>query len=81
MRFLEYLTKMDIRNVLAIMVILLSFCFLFLLALHKVPIENKDLVNISTGFVIGASVGAIIGYYFTSSKDKNQLPDNSNKQP
>lgn len=68
MKFLEMLTKMDIRNVLAILVILLSFCFLFLLAIHKVPIENKDLVNISTGFVIGASVGAIIGYYFTATK-------------
>ena len=68
MKFLEIITKMEIRNVLAIMVILLSFCFLFLLAVHKVPVENKDLVNISTGFIIGASVGAIIGYYFTSTK-------------
>lgn len=73
MKFLDFLTKMDIRNVLAIMVMLLSFCFLFLLAIHKVPVENKDLVNISTGFVIGASVGAIIGYYFTSNKkDKTE---------
>lgn len=73
--FLEMLAKADIRNILAILVILLSFIFLFLLAVHKVPVENKELVNISTGFIIGASVGAIIGYYFTSTKqDKQQQP-------
>jgi len=68
MKFLDIIQKMDVRNIIALLAILLSFIFLFLLLYVKIPVENKDIINVSTGFVVGTCVTAIMGYFFTSTK-------------
>lgn len=65
--FLKKLSVTDIRNVLAIMVVLLSISFVFSLIFKIVPAQNKDLVNILGGNMMGGLM-AVIGYYFGASK-------------
>lgn len=69
-------TKIEFRSVIALIVILCSFAFLFLMLFLKVPKENEALINVVSGAVLVGGVGAIIGYYFGSSKhqtDKDTL--------
>ena len=68
MKFLDIIQKMDVRNIIALLAILLSFIFLFLLLYVKIPIDNKDIINVSTGFVVGTCVTSIMGYFFTAAK-------------
>ena len=63
-------TKIEFRAVLAITVVICSFAFLFLMLFVKVPKENEALINVVSGAVLVGGVGAIIGFYFGSSKDK-----------
>jgi hypothetical protein len=58
------------RPVLAYLVVLLSFGFLYCLAFIKIPPDNKDTVNLCAGLVLGV-LAVVIGYYFGTSKDKS----------
>ena len=64
-RFFE-LTR--IRDIIAVMIIILSFAAIFVILRFPIPVENKDLVNVAFGFVLGSGVSGVIGYYFGSSK-------------
>lgn len=58
------------RSVIAFLICTLSFGFLFILAMKKVPTENKDILQISCGIVLGV-LASVANYYFGSSKDKS----------
>lgn len=66
--FLKKITKSDIRNVLAVIIVLGCFVLMYLMIIKPVPIENKDMLNIVSGFVFGGALAGVVGYYFGSSK-------------
>ena len=67
--------KENITEIIAIIVIFMSYVFLLLVAFKGIPPENKDLVNLSVGFIIGTSVAGVIGYYFGTSKKRDIIPE------
>jgi hypothetical protein len=66
--WLKRLTKTDIRNSLAIFIVIGTFILMYLLQVHPVPAENKDIVNIGVGFIFGGALAGVVGFYFGSSK-------------
>ncbi len=58
------------RSLIAFLIVLLSFGFLFTLAYKAIPKDNKDILQIAVGIVLGV-LGIVVGYYFGSSKDKS----------
>lgn len=71
------LGKGDIRAWIGFVFILLSFGFLFLLCFHAVPKENESIINIVAGAVLVGGTGAVISFYFGSSKtDHNKTNSN-----
>lgn len=70
--WLRRLTKTDIRNSLAIIIVLGCFGLVYLLQIKPIPAENHDIVNIVAGFIYGGALAGVIGFYFGSTKtDKN----------
>ena len=65
---MNFKIKENITEILAVIITLGSFLFLFTLLFKSIPTENKDITNISIGFVIGTLVTGVAGYYFGSSK-------------
>lgn len=59
--------KARIRNILALLIVVGCFVFLFMLFSKEIPTANKDVVNIAMGFIFGL-LGAVGSYYFGSSK-------------
>ncbi len=71
--------KSDIRNGIAVLFVVGCLSFLFVIVVHAVPEQNKDLINILGGNII-AGLGLILGYYYGSSKtdtDKNKEDDSN----
>jgi heme O synthase-like polyprenyltransferase len=51
------------------------FLLLYLLVYQQIPVENKDILNIVVGALIG-SFTTVVGYFYGSSKssaDKNEM--------
>jgi hypothetical protein len=65
--FFKKLGTTDIRNILAVLYVTMVLTYIYVLVFKSVPIENKDLVNIIGGNVIGG-LGVVLGYYFGASK-------------
>lgn len=68
-RFFELFAN-NIRSILAFLVTLFSFAFLFLLLKYKVPEGNSDVLNVAAGIVLAVLAG-VTNYYFGASKDKS----------
>lgn len=64
--------KEHINEILALIITLGSFFFLFALLFVPIPTDNKDITNITIGFVLGSFVAGVAGYYFGSSKEPKQ---------
>ena len=82
-QFFLKIGKAEIRSIIAITYVVLVLLFIFLLAIKPVPVENKDLINVLGGVVIGG-VGIILSYFFGSSKNeadaaKNDITDITTK--
>ena len=76
--WLKRLTKTDIRNSLAIIIVLGCFGLVYLLQVKAIPAENHDIVNIVAGFIYGGALAGVVGFYFGSTKqDKNHKNDES----
>jgi len=60
----------NIRAILAVIIILLSFLFMFMLLFVRVPDENKAIVYTASGLML-AGMGAVTSYYFGSSKNES----------
>lgn len=66
-QFFRKIGTTDIRNILAVLYVSMILVYIYVLVYKPVPAENKDLVNIIGGNVIGG-LGVILGYYFGASK-------------
>jgi hypothetical protein len=66
--WLKRLTKTDIRNSLAIIIVIGSFLLLYLLQVRPIPEQNHDLVLTAGGFIFGGALAGVIGFYFGSTK-------------
>jgi len=66
--WLKRLTKTDIRNSLAIMIVVGCFVLMYILQVKPIPEENHDIVNIVAGFIFGGALAGVVGYYFGSTK-------------
>jgi hypothetical protein len=74
--WLKRLTKTDIRNSLAIIIVLGCFGLVYLLQVKAIPEQNHDIVNIVAGFIYGGALAGVVGFYFGSTKqDKNTKAD------
>ena len=74
-QFFQNIGGAEIRNIIAVVYVIMVLGFIYLLAIRAVPVENKDLVNVLGGVVIGG-IGVILSYFFGSSKNET---DNSKK--
>ena len=75
--WLKRLTKADIRNSLAVIVVLGCFGLMYLLQVKAIPKENHDIVNIVAGFIFGGALAGVIGFYFGATKaDHSKRQDN-----
>ncbi len=61
--------RTEIRNIIAVLYVVLVLVFIYVLAFRAVPEQNKDLINVLGGVVIGG-VGTILSYFFGSSKNE-----------
>ena len=66
--WLKRLTKADIRNSLAIVIVLGCFGLMYLLQVKPIPQQNHDIVNIVAGFIFGGALAGVVGYYFGATK-------------
>lgn len=66
--FWKKISNGDIRNILAIIVTLGSFSLLYVLQIKAIPVDNKDVVNIAIGSVIGGALTMVLGFYFGGNK-------------
>lgn len=69
----------DVRSTLSKIVVICSFAVLGLLFFKEVPTNNKDILNICIGVVIGASIGPVFGYYFGDSKKEDKIENTEDK--
>jgi heme O synthase-like polyprenyltransferase len=61
--------------VLGAIIVIGFFLLLYLLVYQQIPIENKDILNIVVGALIG-SFTTVVGYFYGSSKssaDKTEM--------
>lgn len=58
----------NVRPILAVLIIIGAFAFLFLLLFKQIPITNQNLVALAAGYVLGM-VSWVGGYYFNTSAD------------
>lgn len=68
-RFFDLFAK-NVRSIIAILIVLGSFSFLFALLRVKVPEGNATVLNVSAGLVL-AALAQVCNYFFGSSKDKS----------
>jgi hypothetical protein len=74
--WLKRLTKADIRNSLAIIIVLGCFGLMYLLQVKAIPEQNHDIVNIVAGFIFGGALAGVVGFYFGATKtDKHSTHD------
>jgi hypothetical protein len=68
--------------ILALVIIVATFYLGDRLLTSKIPQENRDIINVALGMILGLS-GTVVGYYFGSSKsssDKIKLLDKEEKK-
>lgn len=77
---------MNMKNLymyaLGLFVVGASFAIVYMLIFHAIPPENKDIVNIAFGTLLGLSA-SVVNYFYGSSKssaDKNEMLREKPKQ-
>ena len=73
--WLKRITKTDIRNVLAIIIVIGSFLLLYLLQVKPIPEQNHDLVLTAGGFIFGGALAGVVGFYFGATKGEKKGSD------
>ena len=71
--WLKRLTKSDIRNSLAIIIVLGCFVLMYLLQVRAIPEQNHDLVLTVGGFIFGGALAGVVGYYFGATKTDKKV--------
>ena len=70
-KFFDLFAK-NVRSIIALMIVIGGFGFLFTLLFVKIPEGNEAVLNVAAGIVL-AVLGAVASYYFGSSKDKSDV--------
>jgi hypothetical protein len=73
--WLKRITKTDIRNILAIIIVIGSFLLLYLLQVRPIPEQNHDLVLTAGGFIFGGALAGVVGFYFGATKGDKKSSD------
>jgi hypothetical protein len=73
--WLKRITKTDIRNILAIIIVIGSFLLLYLLQVRPIPEQNHDLVLTAGGFIFGGALAGVVGFYFGATKGDKKGSD------
>jgi hypothetical protein len=63
----------------AVLIMLISFLYLFSVTFLPIPESGIELAKIITGFLLGTALGTFIQYYWGNSSKKDQ-GDNSQKK-
>lgn len=74
--FLKKIGKSDIRNILAVISVVGAFVMLYFMIIKPIPVENKDTMNLSVGFIFGGLVSGVAGFYFGASKGEQKSTEN-----
>jgi hypothetical protein len=61
------ISSKDIRNILAVIIMLGCFILLYFLLIKEMPSPNRDVVMVAVGIVLGYG-NSVAGYYFGASK-------------
>lgn len=67
--------ELDVAGILALVITIGFFGVVVVLATRVAPLDNREILSIVVG-VLGASFGAVVQYYFGSSKSsqaKNEV--------
>ncbi len=56
--------------ILALVIVVATFKFGLVLLTTTIPDENRDIINVALGMILGLS-GTVVGYYFGSSKSSS----------
>lgn len=70
-KFFELFAK-NVRSIIAMVIVVGGFSFLFSLLAFQIPERNETILNVAAGLVL-AAMGAVTSYYFGSSKDKSDV--------
>jgi uncharacterized BrkB/YihY/UPF0761 family membrane protein len=73
----NFFGKFSYRGVLAVLITVGCFTFLFALLYVPIPRQNESAVNVAQGFVLSV-LAMVAGYYFGSSKDKSDVDKANN---
>lgn len=73
--WMKRLSKSDIRNSLAVIIVLGCFVLLYILQVKEIPAPNKDIVLTAVGFVFGGALAGVIGYYYGNTKSDVKKED------
>jgi lipoprotein signal peptidase len=74
------ITSKDIRNILAVIIVLGSFILVYLVIIKAIPPENRDIAHTSLGFILGGAMAGVVGYYFGSSKNETDKAKKDGEQ-
>lgn len=72
---LKKISKTDIRNILAVIIVIGSFLLLYLLQVKPIPEQNHDLVLTAGGFIFGGALAGVVGFYFGATKGEKPTKD------
>lgn len=68
--FLKKITSKDIRNILAVIIVIGCFILLYMMQIKDIPVGNKDVVLTAVGFVFGGALAGVVGFYFGATKSE-----------
>lgn len=68
------LRELDVAGILALVITTGFFGIVVVLATRVAPLDNREILSIVVG-VLGASFGAVVQYYFGSSKSSQSKND------
>lgn len=69
----------DIRNIIAVMVVIGAFVLAYFFMIKEIPKENRDIVMVVAGSIFGGALQGVLGYYFGSSKVEGDKAKSDNE--
>ena len=73
-KFFEKIGTTEIRNTIAVISVVGAFIMLYLMIIKPIPAQNKEIVLLSVGVVLGGLIGGVNGYFFGASKKDVDKP-------
>ena len=72
------LSNADTRTILALITLIGCLILVGIMQFHPLPKDNKDMINISIGFLFGSCLSPVFQFFFGSSKTES---DKNKKEP